>query len=176
MSIEPSELESAAQLIRTYGKLLDFNQEDLEEATGRPFIPSRRAAQRIGEDGFHADDLRQHLERAQSSIKTWLALQTDDGLEKRLDAELTEEFFQEWVKTNIEAGVNWTTLGRADFRKFMHDEFLGELQFTMNAALSGITVGITFNGFDHVRHHRPLTIYSASFTPALQSYGTGNNN
>jgi hypothetical protein len=164
MSIEPSDLEGAAELMRTHGRLFDFNQEDLDEEDRGDLshVPEHPPLE-LGEEGFHADDVKRHLERAQSSIKTWLALQTDGGLEERLDTELTEEYFQAWVKVNTEIG--WRTgLNREDFRKFMHAEFINELESTLNAALSGISVGISFRD---QRHHRSLTIYSASF---LQLY------
>lgn len=170
MSVDPDDLEAAADLMRKYGRLFAFNQGDLyeEDREDLAYLPEGPPDE-IGEDGFHADDVRRHLERAQSSIKTWLALQADDGLEERLDNELTDEHFQEWVKVNTEGGANrWTTLDREDFRNFMHDEFLGELESTLNAALRGISVGIEFHPYpDAPNHHAPLTVYSASF---LQLY------
>ena len=170
MSVDPNDLEAAADLMRTYGSLFAFNQEDLneEDREDLAYLPEGPPDE-IGEDGFHADDVRRHLQRAQSSVKTWLALQTDDGLEERVDNEFTDEHFQKWVKVNTEGGANRRrTLDHEDFRKFMHDEFLLELESTLNAALSGISVGIEFHPFRDLRHHHaPLTIYSASF---LQLY------
>ena len=170
MSVDPNDLEAAADLMRKYGRLFDFNQRDLDEEDQQDlaYLPEGPPDE-TGDDGLHADDVKRHLERAQSSIKTWLALQTDNGLEERVDNELTDEHFQEWVKVNTEGGANrWMALDREDFRDFMHDELLNELESTLNAALSRISVGIEFHEFGDRRNHPgPLTVYSQSF---LQLY------
>lgn len=167
MSVDPNDLEAAANLMRTYGRLFAFNQEDLheEDREDLAYLPEGPPDE-IGEDGFHADDVRRHLERAQSVIRTWLALQVEGGLEARVEAEMNEDDFQKWVEVNTE-GPHVVKLGREEFRRFEHNELLLELTSTLNAALSGISVGIIQNPLGEGRFHTPLTLYSASF---LQLY------
>jgi hypothetical protein len=167
MSVNPNDLEAAADLMRKYGRLFAFDQEDLdqEDRADLAYLPEGPPDE-IGEDGFHADDVRRHLERAQSSIRTWLALQVEGGIEARVEAETTEELYQEWVEVNSEDG-HPLKLDRDEFRFFQHNELLLELTSTINAALSGISVGIIDNAYGDGRFHHPLTVYSASF---LQLY------
>jgi hypothetical protein len=168
MSVDPNDLEAAADLMRNYGRLFAFNREDLDEEDREDlaYLPAGPPDE-IGEDGFHADDVRRHLERAQSVIRTWLALQVEGGLEARVEAETTEENYQKWVEVNSEYHHPGETLDREDFRFFQRNELLLELTSTFNAALSGISVGIIDNSYGEGRFHQPLTVYAALF---LQLY------
>jgi hypothetical protein len=111
--------------------------------------------------GFHRDDVRLHIEVAQSAIKTWMALQNPpNGLEELIDSEISEDSFQLFRLKNPQVKAeDWEI-----YRSFTASDRILDLIETLNAALSRMTPGI----IQDPRLTGPrLTIYSASF---LQLY------
>jgi hypothetical protein len=166
MSVKPDDLEAAAELMRKYGMLfylrVDLPEGDRDDLASVPETPP----QELGLEGIHALDIRRHIERAQGAIKTWLALQVDGGLEELVQAETTDIMFRQWVEINSKGFPRQYNLDRETFLLFRLDDYIAELESTLNAALSQLSVGIVAPGakatFDDL-----LTIYSASF---LQLY------
>jgi hypothetical protein len=161
MSLAPDDLETAAQLMRTYGILFEFGQADLEEEVreANPNIPSDPPDETTS--GFHREDVRLHIEVAQATIKTWVALQTLGGIETLVGAELSDEHFRLFLDRNpmVREENGWE-----EFKAFMVGDRVGDLIATLNAALSSMSPGI----IQDPRLTSPrLTIYSACF---LQLY------
>jgi hypothetical protein len=166
MGIKPDDLEAVAELMRKYGMLfylrVDLPEEDRDDLASVPEVPP----QDLGLEGIHLHDIRRHIERAQSAIKTWLALQVDGGLETLVEAEATDTIFRKWVETNSKGLPRQYKLDRDTFLLFRQDDHVAELESTLNAALSQLSVGIVGLGAKTTFDDR-LTIYSASF---LQLY------
>jgi hypothetical protein len=166
MNVKPGDLEAAAELMRKYGMLfylrVDLPEEDREALATVPETPP----QHIGLEGIHAHDIRRHIERAQSAIKTWLALQVDGGLEELVETETTDTMFRQWAEINSKGLPRSYELDRDTFLLFRCDDYIAELESTLNAALSQLSVGIVVGAKTATFDDR-LTIYSASF---LQLY------
>jgi hypothetical protein len=167
MSIRPDDLQAAAELTRTYGLLFQFDQADLYSDDRDDFahIPNELPREMGFRGGFHVDDVKLHIERAQRAIKTWLALQTEGGYEALVDSEATDKAYQEFVEMNRKIKTT-LPLGREDFRDGLYDYFPWDLTETLNAALGDMSVGIVTSEESHIGR-RPRTVYSASF---LQLY------
>jgi hypothetical protein len=170
MSIDAGDLHAAANLMRTYGVLFDFDGRDLGEDDQEELadLLQRPLPLEVGEEGFHAHEIKTHFQRAQSAINTWLALQVDGGLEARAEAEATDEAVKEWEKLNLDSGTELVGATREVLRDFLLDNYVPELEDTLNSALSRISVGIIPEGTPvHRSLPKSLTVYSASF---LQLY------
>lgn len=155
----PADLEAAAALMRTYGPLVDTDRNDLDiEAQSSlenvPFDPDDGP----GRVGHHRRDVEVHLSLAHETIRTWLACQTEGGIEALVEAEVDEQQLEQFRLDNPD-NVHEVTLD--DLRKMMVSSRLSALESALNAALSKFSIGI--GGLEE----RRATIYSASF---LQLY------
>jgi hypothetical protein len=70
MDIAPDDLEAAASIMKNYGMLFEFDQEDIErdrriELSGSAMNPPDDDAA----GAFHKDEVRLHIETAQYAIK-----------------------------------------------------------------------------------------------------------
>ena len=163
MSVAPDDLDAAAHLMRTYGILFAFGQADLDTVNmdPQPDIPDEPPDNELS--GFHREDVRFHFETAQSAIRTWMALHIPGGLEKLVEPELTDENYESYQY--LESYNKKISRSTYDFKDFMIEMRLMDLESALNGALSSISAGIMGYDPDGIEHH--LTIYSASF---LQLY------
>lgn len=155
----PADLEAAAALMRTYGPLVDMDRNDLDfEAQSWledvPLDPDD-GPWRVG---HHRRDVEVHLSLAHEAIRTWLACQTEGGIEALVEAEVDEQQLEQFRLDNPD-NVREVTLD--DLREMMVASRLSALESVLNAALSKFSIGI--GGLEK----REATIYSASF---LQLY------
>ncbi|WP_026268975.1 hypothetical protein [Salinispora arenicola] len=155
----PADLEAAASLMRTYGPLIDIDRDDLNiEAQGWledvPFAPDDDRW-RVG---HHRQDVEVHLSLAHEAITTWLAFQTEGGLEALVEAEVDEQQLEQFRRDNPD-DEDEVTLNH--LRDLVAASRLSTLESVLNAALSKFSIGI--GGLEE----RRATIYSASF---LQLY------
>ncbi|WP_239098641.1 hypothetical protein [Micromonospora qiuiae] len=153
-----TDLEAVAALMRAYGPLVDMDRDDLDiEAQGWledvPFAPDDHW--RVG---HHRRDVEVHLSLAHEAIKTWLACQTEGGLEALVEAEVDEQQLEQFRRDNPDSLHEVTLDG---LREMMATSRLSTLQSVLNAALRKFGIGI--GGLEE----RRATIYSASF---LQLY------
>jgi len=163
MSVEPDDLEAAAQIMRIYGILFDFHQENLEperrvRLSNRPDAPD--------EPHFHRNEVRIHFETAQYAIRCWVALQATESLEALealVEPDLTDFHYQYFKKNS-----HLIDKSRENFKYLMLSTRVAELIEITNAALGDMSVGIIKNPFEEDRRLPGyLTVYSACF---LQLY------
>jgi hypothetical protein len=161
MSIAPDDIEATAHLMRTYGILFAFDQADLEEELRDEHKNIPTEPPDGTSSGFHKDDIRLHIEIAQSAIKTWIALQDPEGLEMLIEPELTDDAFCFFQANNY---IPPEKDSRDHFKEVMLGVRVTDLFATLNAALSSISPGIIL---DPNLSSPRLTVYSAAF---LQLY------
>ena len=165
MEIAPDDLNAAADLMKKYGILFTFEQEDLEKDI-RIEIPVRDAGNTDDFPGeFHKEEVRLHIQTAQYAIKTWLALQSPDSyeaLEELVAGDLTQEAYAHFRENNTAEEVGWDV-----FKDLVISVRVDSLTEIMNAALSGIQVGIVQTIFEDDKIPGHHTVYSTAF---LQLY------
>lgn len=158
MNLSPVDLEGAAELVRTYGLLFDFDLVDLDSDT-------RESATDVLLDppedpgmagGHHRKDVEVHLGTAQEAIATWIASQQDGSLDDLVEPEVTEQLLDQLRSDGLR---ELTTL--QELRQLLISVRLDQLETTINAALSAFSIGI-----GDLETRQP-TIYSVSF---LQLY------
>lgn len=166
MSLPTDDLEAAAELMRNYGILFDFNQSDIDsELTEDLHIPAT-PPNKGGEmrEGLHKDDVKLHLDLAQSSIRTWIALQSDDGIDALAESEATDDGIREFIAD----GYGWPERfrNREGYIQLAVFSMIDALKRELNAALRSISAGI-LSSYDEDKPKHSLSVYSASF---LQLY------
>lgn len=167
MEMSPDDLDAAADMMKKYGILFVFNQEDIEEDR-RVEVPVRNADNPDDMlDSFHKEEVRLHIETAQYAIKTWMALQSPDNYEalEELEAlELTDEAYADFKENSTDED-----LSREYFTNLVLSVRVKNLTEILNAALSDIQVGVVHTAFDDEPKGLPgyHTIYSTAF---LQLY------
>jgi hypothetical protein len=167
MDIAPDDLEAAASIMKNYGMLFEFDQEDIErdrriELSGSAMNPPDDDAA----GAFHKDEVRLHIETAQYAIKTWISLQSPDSYEalQELEADsLTDEAYEDYRRNNPHRDDS-----REEYEVFVLGARVSSFREILNAALSLISVGIVTGLPSEMQgipgHH---TVYSSSF---LQLY------
>ena len=167
MDIGPTDLEAAADIMRNYGILFDFNQKDLQKDRRIKLPDSEAFDAEYPFSGFHKDEVRLHIETAQRAIRTWLALQSPDSyeaLEELVEPELSDESYEHF-KEHSSPGIDKS---REHFKELVLGERVADLSWTLNAALSRISVGIVRDPFGEAsRLPGYHTVYTSSF---LQLY------
>jgi hypothetical protein len=166
MSVPPDDLEAAADLMRNYGILFSFHQSDIDpEVTEEIFIPRGMPDKDgVARAGFHKDDVALHMNLAQSAIRTWVALQSPDGIEKLTESEAAERD----IASFINDGYGWpeSLHNREGYIAVSVFTKVDNLKRELNAALRNISAGIlTSYGEEKDKHW--LTVYSSCF---LQLY------
>jgi len=166
MSVPVDDLEAAAELMRNHGILFSFDQSDIDsELTENLHIPNV-VPNKDGEirDGFHKDDVKLHLDLAQSAIRTWIALQSPYGLEALAESEATDDHVQEFVVN----GYGWPEEyhNREGYLQIVMFSLIDALKRELNAALQNISAGI-LSSHDEGKPNNWPSLYSASF---LQLY------
>jgi hypothetical protein len=160
MSLDPNDLEAAAEIMRKYGILFEFDQEDLDQQMRKEHLSSLDALVEHG-DGFYRDDVKHHIEIAHHAIRTWIALQTPGGLEALVEPDLTDTAYAEFKRNNK---IYHTS--REEFRELVLGSRILEMEEIFDAALSSISVGFVRDPFERDLPHGQ-TVYSSSF---LQLY------
>ena len=167
MDIDPADLEAAADMMRNYGILFDFDQKGLEKDRRIKLPDSEPISSEDPFNGFHKEEIRVHIETAQYAIRTWLALQSPnsyEALEELVAPELSDEAYEHFKKHSSPGGNK----SRERFKELVLAVRMADLDFILNAALSVISVGIVRDPFGEASglpgYH---TVYSSSF---LQLY------
>jgi hypothetical protein len=168
MDLDPTDLESVADIMRKYGSFCDFELNDLDESIrgGNKGIPEwGRTSDDDGRERFHRKEIQLHIETAQDCFRTWIALQSPTGIfEELVEADLSCEAFEQFKRAN----THWPALGTWDhYRSAMQSHRVERMVEGLNAALSRISAGILVT--DIYRSGLPgrHTVYSSAF---LQLY------
>jgi hypothetical protein len=170
MELAPDDLQATADIMTKYGIMFGFEQEDID-LDERIEVPEPddddSSATMDPSPAFHVDEVRLHIEKAQDAVKTWIALQAPDNYEAVVELvtpELTDEAYKYFVENSTAEDVSWET-----FRDIHLSVRLSRMTETMNAALSGMQVGVIEAVFDYQENQLPgyHTVYSTSF---LQLY------
>jgi hypothetical protein len=163
MDIEPDDLEAAASIMRTYGMLFGFDQEDIGEEK-RIKLSGSAPNRPEGGDAFHKDEVRVHIETARFAVQTWMALQSPNSFEalRELEAENLTDKAYEWYRRNNPHSED----DRTEYELFVLGCRVGDFRDILNSALSSISVGIVvLSELDPLPGHH--TVYQSSF---LQLY------
>lgn len=170
--LDPGDLEAVAELARTYGRPFawDFSDVQLPWDEGPELervaqIPLEWDETMSGDgpldnlNGCHKDHIRIHVEVAQTAIATWVALQSDGGLEELVAPQVSEAALQRFWDDNG-GPMEWpATL--EDLQALHMAARVDDLKATVNAALKIYSVG--FGDLND----KASTIYSVAF---LQLY------
>jgi hypothetical protein len=165
--IDPTDLDAAVDMMIQFGFLFDFDQKDIEEDQ-RIDLSVYQVPESDEVGGyFHREEVRLHLELAQTAIKTWVALQIPDD-EQSINAlrdlagkDLTDEAYE-----YFRANSNVDDDSREVYERLVMDVAMWDPMRTLNAALSRMSVGVILNELQQGLPGYP-TLYSASF---LQFY------
>jgi len=169
MELDPGDLEGVAELCRSYGKPFGwgFSEVNIESYDHTEYdrikaIPEGGHAEGdpLWVHGYHKDYVRLHLEIAQGAIRTWIALQTEGGVEELVEPGVTDDELRRIQEENADAGELWPA-DLDNLRKLLIDTRIDEFKETLNAALREYSVGIGDLS------EKDSTIYSCSF---LQLY------
>jgi hypothetical protein len=170
--LDPGDLEAVAELTRTYGMPFAWDLSDLhlpwddgpmferikkiplelDDSLGGDGMQSLRS-------GYHRDHIRIHVELAKSAIATWVALQSDGGLEELVSPEVTETALERFHEGN--AGQSEWPASLKDLEELLIEIQIEDLKGALNSALKIYSVGF---GDPEAK---ASTIYSVSF---LQMY------
>ncbi len=178
--VDPYDFYGCIEFMKTYGTICatdfqDFRRFPVEDMT-LTIIRARRHLElvRLGrvdmyfESVLYREEILMHFQELQFLSRTWLALQTEDGLIELVDREMTSEQL-EAMKLDLESAIN---LDRArelghyngSREQFVQMEALGRYERfrdSMDAGLSTFSVGLKS------LTDRITTIYSAT---CLQIY------
>ncbi|WP_433355584.1 hypothetical protein ACQP25_17125 [Microtetraspora malaysiensis] len=167
LELSPDDVEAAADLMRTYGKLFDLDNAELSESL---LFDAADELQDIPDQGIlwdahsvrgiHRGIVALHLEAAQEAVRTWLACQDEGGLEELVEPHITDEWLQKLRQQNTDRDREWPE-SLDELRKFAISERISDLRETINSALSRFSIGLGDLS------DRDPTIYSVSF---LQLY------
>ena len=168
MEIDPGDLHAVADMMRKYGIMFSFEQSGIPEEwrIEVPEPPSSGDPDSV-DPGFHKDEVRLHLEIAQEAIKTWMALQEPDSEEAIKALAIADYPDGKFYRVSPQEGTQEEITGE-EFEELAVSVRLGDMTETMNAALSGIHVGVIHQVYREERHlpgHH--SIYSTCF---LQLY------
>jgi hypothetical protein len=164
MEIDPGDLHAVAGMMRKYGIMFSFEQSGIpeERRIEVPEPPSVGPPDSL-DPQFHKDEVRLHLEIAQEAIKTWMALQEPDSEEAVKALAIADFPDDKFYRISPEQGTREEITGE-EFEELAVSVRLANMTETMNAALSGIHVGLIHQVYREERHlpgHH--SIYSTCF-------------
>lgn len=150
MTLSADDLDGFADMMRLYG--LPFHLDghelppyfDLEDEHGEH--DPRNSHRKWPDDwdirfmGLHRDLIRAHLDAGQDAIRTWLACQEEQGLEKLIEPDVTPENLAAFRDDNSDQGASSMSLD--DFRTFLIHSRLADFRSVFNHALSRFSVGL----------------------------------
>jgi hypothetical protein len=90
--------------------------------------------------GVHHDLVRAHIEHGQSAVRTWLACQEEEGLERLVEPEVTPERLGTFQKDNPDRPDLCTSLD--GLRTLLIHTRLTEFRSTFDHALSRFSLGL----------------------------------
>jgi hypothetical protein len=170
MEIDPGDLHAVADIMAKYGIMFSHNQKDLVSDQRTDEIPEIADSSGPMEPspGFHTNEVRRHVEEAQFAVKTWMALQEPESYEAVKELAFTEYPSRKFYKHHPEQGTDEEITGQT-FEELAISVMVSRLTEAMNAALSGIHVGVIRAVFDYQENQIPgyHTVYSTCF---LQLY------
>lgn len=164
--LSANDLDGIAEIYRRYGPL--FLEGDIKLANASPEYEAhvRELLDRRPSDGYlltvHRDAIDLFLTKAQSAVKTWLALQKVGGLDEIVELETRKFTLAEWRAKWVSVPPDPNFPRDLDHvRQLTAWELVSEFEETIEDALSEFSIGLRSLG------ERSLSVYSISF---LQLY------
>lgn len=165
MDLPAGDMHAAAQVMRTYGQLCDFELADIDvwirdDIRRQPDLVTEMYGGDTWTDGCHKSIIKLYVETAQRAISMWIALQSDDGIEQYINSITTDQELEQFFGTSVSPPPRgeW----RSSFPKMIVHIYMGVLERDLNAALKIFSAGIV-----NPSSRDGVTVYSASF---LQLY------